>query len=102
MYTYCKNRFFLVEFSITNSLERPFFPSRTIQAFSLVSASSVSAVVTKISYSVRGKTHAVILSNIENKIKIQLFIKTFLLYLIVLKHNKNCNIVKYYYSCFLS
>ena len=49
--TYRKNLFFFDEFSITNSLDRPFLPSRMIQAFSLVSASAVSPVVTQISYS---------------------------------------------------
>lgn len=48
---YRMNLFFLEEFSITNSFDWPFFPSRINQAFSLVSASSVSAVVTQISYS---------------------------------------------------
>lgn len=47
--TYHKNFFFL--FSRTNSLERAFLPSNTIQAFSVVEASSVLAVVVAISYS---------------------------------------------------
>lgn len=46
-----KNLFFFEEFSITSSLDWPFFPSSTIQAFSLVSASLVSPVVTQTSYS---------------------------------------------------
>lgn len=49
--TYRKNLFFFEEFSITNSFDRPFLPSSTIQAFSLVSDSAVSPVVTQISYS---------------------------------------------------
>lgn len=57
--TYRKNLFFFEEFSITNSFDRPFFPSSTIQAFSLVSASSVSPVVIQISYSFREKTWTV-------------------------------------------
>lgn len=56
--THRKNLFFFDEFSMTNSLDRPFFPSSTIQAFSLVSASAVSPVVTQMSYSVRGKARA--------------------------------------------
>lgn len=48
--TYPKNFFFL--FSKTNSLERAFLPSNTIQAFSVVEAPSVLAVVVAISYSV--------------------------------------------------
>lgn len=53
---YRKNLFFFDEFSITNSFDRPFFPSSAIQAFSLVSASPLSAVVVIISYSVRRET----------------------------------------------
>lgn len=49
---YRMNLFFFEEFSITNSFDWPFFPSSIIQTFSLVSASSVSPVVTQISYSV--------------------------------------------------
>lgn len=48
--SYLKNFFFL--FSKTNSLERAFLPSNTIQTFSVVEALSVSAVVVAISYSV--------------------------------------------------
>lgn len=48
---YRKKRFFLVPFSITSSLDLPNLPSRMIQMFSLVSASSVSAVIVMISYS---------------------------------------------------
>lgn len=51
---YLKNLFFLEEFSIMNSFDLPFFPSRTIQTFSLVSA--VSPVLTQISYSSRMRT----------------------------------------------
>lgn len=50
--TYRKNLFFFEEFSITNSFDRPFFPSSTMHAFSLV---SLSPVVIQISYSVREK-----------------------------------------------
>lgn len=53
MKTDLKNFFFL--FSSTNSLERAFLPSSTIQAFSVVEASSVWPVVVAISYSVTQK-----------------------------------------------
>lgn len=48
--TYLKNFFFL--FSRTNSLERAFLPSSTIQVFSVVEASSLLAVLVAISYTV--------------------------------------------------
>lgn len=46
---YLSNLLFLEEFSIRNSFERPIFPSRMIQMFSFVSASSLSLVTVTIS-----------------------------------------------------
>lgn len=46
---YLSNLLFLEEFSMRNSFERPIFPSRMIQMFSFVSASSLSLVTVTIS-----------------------------------------------------